>query len=1609
MQWLNKLDQVLDSVFQPISSNSSSPVRGNIDESGTASDRDLVEMMLDYDEDDDLLLEDAEESSLEEMDIDYGDQRVSIRVTPFQNSTSARLPGMIRPVVRPHEDDSIDDEEFTENDAQDDSSDDEEFTENDAQKDAQFPTAYEGTIPKYVETTKEGFQVLDNRSPMSEVSENNDSKKSGTVTQLVLGSIPSPLPPPSPLATYQSQLLIEAAPSTPLQVYPTLGMNLLQMDSIPVLIQDGQHIPLPPPPTPSPPSPLLLCADEGNTISVQSSPSSLIIPPTLPPPPPTSPQHRQKRQKQPMHSQMENTVILSRTTPLENHVAEDVPSTVSGNFGLNESSSSILHGENPPILLEPDQTFMDESHLQLLTNIERREAEVAESGVEDSLGCLTDQEAEEEANAGLLSPGGILIDGDDVEVIPVDDGNIGLDSTVLEGLAQPHATTVIQRDIPEISIVESTAASTTSVAAATSGGDSALKYHTPTPQKLEAHAFQAAMGDFLLTGYGSDEYGNSEDSDESNMTTVTDEEWDDYVISEPICAWSSKSTREDDVGSPLPPFHPSMNCPGVVHVRLLRAQRLPCAPGAALQTTISLPPWKGRIRSKRVISYDGPDEAIICARWDQASNDEISITHKAGDGIEETGVCAVHSMLHAYNNEDTPIPSIRIEIKDLALQMFETGVCSLTLSCEPLMRNSGVFKRQWCVAEVAKPRSPTKKSADMTNDDDDNVVKPPLILIEACFESMNFNDRPTQNQDIENLEVDRGDDSLSGDVISTFSHDDDVSGLFETASIASSSARRSLPGISTTTKRFTSKQHMLRITSSWKPTYCAVCSAMIVWGLKGYQCEVCKLVCCTDCQLRVDVELPCGSELAEKAVQMALKPKVNVNKLFSVLAPIKEHIFDEKGVVSSDGTSQEEEGSATVAVKEEQLIEPKETSDGVGTFDLRILKACLFRRTLSPETELNDILKKSDRWLRYGDHYARISWTGNQETKRTRTIFQTAKPRFESEEMSITAMHHGTEFRIEVFDAAKDKPVGCTLLSTQGLLQWQRDELEKEGEFAFTSTLTQKPMKAKKRKRILELRTGVKKGFGLDFYNAGKSSGTIRSGEISGWIEVEMCFKEDPYLFSNTNPKIYPDRPPDDFNVDLIQLHIARIGSLVEEVTAIYQTYFYVVSWENPALTGLSLIIFVFFCLRFNAEYFGSLPIAMIFCYMLYCAYDKKSNGFRSRLIRKERDARLEEEKVATIDYDEHRPISWLNVKVLRGKHLSTEHGIPGSMVSDIFVDTSRLVDDKTSLIKCDATSKSAYHIGTTESSGVTFSPVWESIRESHEFIGLKKLLPSSNVLTKTDSRLQPSSDANDESVLQELSKIKTSIHFPLLQPISGRKGLSGGTTSDEGKISVKLLPWESSVGAVVFQVRFADVLNRLPLFDDTIGEVVIPLERIARARKIKGWFKVLKKGTRETIEIEPEEADSKPTKNDNGNDVLNNSPMILLEAEITFPDEKVTDIDRETSIVVAEEMIKSASLSQDTRVGIIGTSISTFNTVRGVTGNVQYLQNQLGSILDMMEMLRNAFNFSCQEKSALILLCLLFVWLLLALIPTKLLFLCAGLVSLSKWANYSTRFMLVV
>ena len=90
-------------------------------------------------------------------------------------------------------------------------------------------------------------------------------------------------------------------------------------------------------------------------------------------------------------------------------------------------------------------------------------------------------------------------------------------------------------------------------------------------------------------------------------------------------------------------------------------------------------------------------------------------------------------------------------------------------------------------------------------------------------------------------------------------------------------------------------------------------------------------------------------------------------------------------------------------------------------------------------------------------------------------------------------MHYGSEFRIEVVDASTDTSVGTALLSTQGLLQWQRDDSASESNIFF-SLEPPKPMEVKKRSCIFELRTGVKRGFGLDFYNSGKVGSGPRRG-----------------------------------------------------------------------------------------------------------------------------------------------------------------------------------------------------------------------------------------------------------------------------------------------------------------------------------------------------------------------------------------------------------------------------------------------------------------------------------------------------------------------------------
>ena len=591
--------------------------------------------------------------------------------------------------------------------------------------------------------------------------------------------------------------------------------------------------------------------------------------------------------------------------------------------------------------------------------------------------------------------------------------------------------------------------------------------------RSQAQSLRAAMGDL---DYVFEQTNGEHDGDDDSASNITDEEGEDYNYGDHIIPWiaelessssihdngstSSQSSYLNTTSPELITFHPSMNCHGVFHIRLIRSQHIPCTPKSTIQTIISLPPWKGKIKTQLGQTYKGPSKAGTCFRWDG---------HSPMHGDSEDLAC--FSMIHTYNNEETPMPSIFIQVKDLSYPMFEKDLFSLTLSCKPLMKTPYKWRKRWCVADSHKSGDDSKRKIGKI---DPNVFKDdacmgaadPIILLEAVFEPTNFsNAHPKSIQLPEYNPTTLAQDELNQVCESPARR----SSAFSEASSVSSS-----PVTSTIMRKgLSSKPHLFRIMSMWKPGYCGVCSVTTGLWNRYYQCEICGLDCCSDCQLRVDLELPCGSEAAERTVSKARQSKITVRRVMAILAPIRE----EDHVKNSD-------------LVDKQGVQNKT----IGTLKLKVHRAVLFQKTFSAEVDVVNMYKMRDRWSRVGDYYIRISWSdGNGDNKRTKAVFQTSSPIFESDEMAIPVKTYASEYLIEAIDANTDKAVGSTLLTTQGILQWQRDQsVSSEG---VQSHVFSYPVKAPTIKRTLELRIPWKHGFGLDFYKTGKVNDTNQAGK----------------------------------------------------------------------------------------------------------------------------------------------------------------------------------------------------------------------------------------------------------------------------------------------------------------------------------------------------------------------------------------------------------------------------------------------------------------------------------------------------------------------------------
>ena len=94
--------------------------------------------------------------------------------------------------------------------------------------------------------------------------------------------------------------------------------------------------------------------------------------------------------------------------------------------------------------------------------------------------------------------------------------------------------------------------------------------------------------------------------------------------------------------------------------------------------------------------------------------------------------------------------------------------------------------------------------------------------------------------------------------------------------------------------------------------------------------------------------------------------------------------------------------------------------------------------------------------------------------------------------------HYGEEFRLECVDAQTDEVVGTALLSTQGILQMQRDDaIRKYGASLFQCFRGPIVERGTRPGIKLLLRKGVKNAFGLDFYASSSEVGLEGRGTES--------------------------------------------------------------------------------------------------------------------------------------------------------------------------------------------------------------------------------------------------------------------------------------------------------------------------------------------------------------------------------------------------------------------------------------------------------------------------------------------------------------------------------
>ena len=945
---------------------------------------------------------------------------------------------------------------------------------------------------------------------------------------------------------------------------------------------------------------------------------------------------------------------------------------------------------------------------------------------------------------------------------------------------------------------------------------------------------------------------------------------------------------------------------GAVHVRLVNARQLACPIGSSVQAVISLLPWRGKVRTPSVRSFGGvTKEAGVCVQWED------------DDMVEPI------SLMHPFSGEESPIPTIRIELVFRPLGMFAVTLCSFEIHCLELFLEPMVPRRGWFSCEhTSNPEFET------------------LLQLEAMFEVVSSDGNVATVGDNDSIVSEPK--VSSGFPSKHHSELDERSASLDTVSFSLTSRRSDLKAIAT-------KRHLLGRKKFFTPASCAICGGNLMTTIgksKAYRCRECKLDCCEDCTLVVDVRLPCGSDEAKDVVSRSIQSLLSPSNILQKVAPLEDN---------TQSKTKKELSSGSVADKTAFTEGNPHRNTDVGLLHLRLLGGLVFSEGILFGHEPAEELERRALHLRRGQYYINIRTSQNKASARTPTIQSEGRPSFASfGEMTIPCSDFGTEFCFELVDASAGSVIGVAILTAQSFLQKQREFTLQQNWMDFF------PRRPKRFSRMLdwslEFREGVSEN---DYFLSPFSVQTPDKGvgKVRATVQMEAALVENTTeLYSIDRAISCPSRKEDDFNLALIQVHIARISNLVSQGRIAVDMYLFIIGWKNPVLTGFSFVTVIAFWVYLDPRYFLHVPFFFLLLVLLGQRIRRVFWTPKDAFLLSELRTIKRADKVS-VDYSIHRPFGLLEISVLRGRNMrSPELGLPGNVGCKISWDSSRFEKRGTKGTKV---SLESFEIASTQFLP-GMNPDWKLLNETPVVKRLKRLVP------RGDSYFEESRDQSDGW--------KEVVELPLLQPLR-----------TIGSDYHALDPWILSRGALSIKVLFQDIISLMPGSEYELGEILVPFSTIIEKGSISQWYTLSSVDTDKSKDSDSQRAELYV-------ETRWRPPESLGLGSL--PQECV----REVSVAMQEELVRESILKEaEKRSNLFGNS---FSAVRDLGSNLKMIQNTLGEVLDYIEAGKNLLSFTDPQKSAFLLAVAFLCWIVLVILPSKLIVLIVIL------AQYAVTFL---